>query len=187
MIKLFGSYSGPSFEFDLLQVPTFPSFENDGSKSTDRNTIAFGIEDAITQSPAVKSITDQSKELTPKGSKEENNFLTSLIDIPEEQTQKPQVENEGDRKLLVHVPNIHIELDTNLNDIEDNQGNRDDVTNDIVFDYDNYVQNYEYIEPDNFDPKLIPNDRGASFANIVQATVVETSARSVRDPSIGSK
>ena len=34
---------------------------------------------------------------------------------------------------------------------------------------------------------LIPNDREASFANIVQATVVETSARSVRDPSIGSK
>ena len=30
-------------------------------------------------------------------------------------------------------------------------------------------------------------DGGASYANIVQATVVETSARSVRDPSIGSE
>ena len=47
---------------------------------------------------------------------------------------------------------------------------------------------YEYIDSDNeLNDNLIPNDRGASFANIVQATVVETSARSVRDPSIGSK
>ena len=97
------------------------------------------------------------------------------------------MENEGDRKLLVHVPNIHIELDRNLNEIKDKQDSREEIQSEIAFDYDNYVQNYEYIEPDNFDPKLIPNDRGASFANIVQATVVETSARSVRDPSIGSK
>ena len=85
----------------------------------------------------------------------------------------------------MHVPNIHIEL--GRDNIEDSQDGKDDATNDIAFDYADYVQNYEYIEPDNFDPKLIPNDRGASFANIVQATVVETSARSVRDPSIGSK
>ena len=125
-------------------------------------------------------MTDQSKDLTSPGKNEENNILSSLIDFPEQRTKKPVVENEGDRKLLVHVPNIHIELN-------DNQDSRDDIPKDIAFDYDNYVQNYEYIEPDNFDPKLIPNDRGASFANIVQATVVETSARSVRDPSIGSK
>ena len=135
----------------------------------------------------MKSLTDQAKESTSQGRNEENNILSSLIAFQEEQTKKPLAENEGDRKLLVHVPNIHIELDGNLNDINDIQDGRDDVPKDIAFDYDNYVQNYEYIEPDNFDPKLIPNDRGASFANIVQATVVETSARSVRDPSIGSK
>ena len=110
---------------------------------------------------------------------------SNLIAYPTIQTQTSTLDSEGDRKLVVHVPNIHIELDgDNINNIEDN---KEVATNGIAFDYDEYVQNYEYIEPDNFDPKLIPNDRGASFANIVQATVVETSARSVRDPSIGSK
>lgn len=108
-----------------------------------------------------------------------------MIAYPTIQTQTSPLDNEGDRKLIVHVPNIHIELDgDNRKDTEDG---KKVPTNEISFDYDDYVQNYEYIEPDNFDPKLIPNDRGASFANIVQATVVETSARSVRDPSIGSK
>ena len=156
---------------------------NNRSSNIEINTISFGIEDAITPSPTVNSINDQSNELAQTGNKVESIVIPNLITFPKESTEKPLAENDGDRKLLVHVPNIHIELDRDT----DNQGGRGDETNEIAFDYDNYVQNYEYIEPDNFDPKLIPNDRGASFANIVQATVVETSARSVRDPSIGSK
>ena len=62
-----------------------------------------------------------------------------------------------------------------------------DITNQFndVIPNQNEVIDYTY----DFDvsDNLIPNDREASFANIVQATVVETSARSVRDPSIGSK
>ena len=64
----------------------------------------------------------------------------------------------------------NLDITNQFNDVIANQNE--------VIDY-----TYDFDVSDN----LIPNDREASFANIVQATVVETSARSVRDPSIGSK
>ena len=64
----------------------------------------------------------------------------------------------------------NLDISNQFNDVIPNQNE--------VIDY-----TYDFDVSDN----LIPNDREASFANIVQATVVETSARSVRDPSIGSK
>ena len=151
-------------------------------KHVTKSTIPFGLDDAITETSTTRYENNESEDTITKdntGNKEEPN-----VDVhPDDRPRKPEVENEDETKKLENVPNAHNGLDIDLDNTE-NLIEEDIPKEEDVFDY----VNYEYIEPDNsLIDNLIPNDRGASFANIVQATVVETSARSVRDPSIGSK
>ena len=95
---------------------------------------------------------------------------------PTDEIKNPTVEDKDNKQILDNFPSKQNELDTVLDDTEN-------IPKENAIDY----INYEYV-PDNglIDNNIIPNDIGASFANIVQATVVETSARSVRDRGIGS-
>ena len=95
---------------------------------------------------------------------------------PADKIRNPTVQDKGNKPILENFPSKQNELDTDLDDTEN-------IPKENAFDY----INYEYVPDNGLIDNLVPNDIGASFANIVQATVVETSARSVRDRSIGSK
>ena len=99
-----------------------------------------------------------------------------MVDSSRDIIGHPEVEDKDKNLNLNNLPSKQNELDTDLDDTEN-------IPKENAFDY----INYEYVPDNGLIDNLVPNDIGASFANIVQATVVETSARSVRDRSIGSK
>ena len=135
------------------------------------------MEDAIlgssTEIYSENALKDQTTQINTN-----DNGLPSFSLAPTDKAKKP-------------ILNIEIGIETLDKAPEQNEINTDlDSTGSFreKLPLDERVYDYEYIEPDSgLNDNLIPNDRGASFANIVQATVVETSARSVRDLSIGSK
>lgn len=110
---------------------------------------------------------------------------TDILDATDN-TRRTPTTNQIETKVSVEISTVRNELDRTVASIGGRK--KPVLPGDDNFDFEDYDIQFEYSEPDNgLNDNLIPNDRGASFANIVQATVVETSARSVRDPSIGSK
>ena len=160
--------------FGLQKDDSIDDMKVGASESAAENTIQFELEDAVVGSSTTKP--QETSQYTVLRNTGNGAILSTSRNI---EGQKPSVnleENKGPVK--ISTANILFAevtdrtdgpISPSLSRITDEQ-------------YDDYVDLINGIN-DN----LIPHDREASFANIVQATVVETSARSVGDPSIGSK